>query len=412
VISARSCTVFDHVGFDDLTTERSFTPEGFLMAPAKVARTGIQLYYARELGLDEEGIPGDKVIRLYRPIEEVSNPESIASGENKPITIGHPKDGVTCDNWRDLAVGEARDLQYVPDNAPAGGFIKARLLIKDAAAIKAVQSGKNQLSCGYTFDLDRTSGTSPTGEPFDGVMRRIRFNHHAIVDLARGGSGLRIADATPEGKETMATRKITVDGFTLDLPENDAVAVEKLATERTQLRTAIDELSKKVSAADEALQASVKELAKAKADHAVELKTAKDQIPTEAKIAELAAARAKVISAASKLCPEMVCDGKSVDEIRRAVVADVAGKNAGAKTIADAITGGDIAKADIAMVTAAFNALSASISTADAARTAGDDAVSAALLSDDEAKQKNDKATTAQPQMCARDAWIAKSQAK
>lgn len=403
----RSCTVADLFSLDAaaLTTEREFTPEKFLVVPGTIARVGVQPYYARELGLDDEGIPANKVIKLYRPVEEVSAPASLASGENKPLTVGHPKDGVTADNWRDLAVGEARDLRFVPDNAPAGGHIKARLIVKDSAAIKAIQNGKNQISCGYTFDLDRAVGTSPTGEPYDGIMRNIRFNHHAIVDFARGGSGLRVADEQQK-EPSMVTRKLVVDGIPLELEDQAAGVIEKLLSDRKAALDMASTAEQRATVADEALRAEKAATSKLVSDHATALKAAQDKIPTAQQIEAMAAERAKVVGDALKMCPELATDGKSVDEVRRTVVADVSAKNASAKVVADAIVGPDITKASAELVTAAFNALAVSAKAKDTARTAGDEAISAALLGDGKDKQLTG------PKQSARDAWIAKQQAK
>ena len=64
--------LFDTV---DATGAR-LTQDGYLVAEANVARTGIQLYSAAELGMDGE--PG-KVVRVYRPPDEVFNKDAMAS---------------------------------------------------------------------------------------------------------------------------------------------------------------------------------------------------------------------------------------------------------------------------------------------------------------------------------------------
>ena len=166
-------------------TSRRVTDEGYLVAPGNLARCGIQEYLAYELGLDTDGMDPMKVIRLHRPPEEVFDAASMASFENKPITIEHPPVAVTADNWTELAKGEVRDV------ARSGDLMTGTLLIKAKDAIEALQSGKAQLSNGYTFDLDMTSGTTSDGREYDGIQRRIRGNHVALVDSARCGSACR-----------------------------------------------------------------------------------------------------------------------------------------------------------------------------------------------------------------------------
>ena len=83
-------TVFDRVSHR--ITHREYTDEGFLKVPARVARTGIQEYLARELGLD--GDP-NRIVRVYRAPEEVFSPASLSSYDACDITNDHPKGLVT-----------------------------------------------------------------------------------------------------------------------------------------------------------------------------------------------------------------------------------------------------------------------------------------------------------------------------
>ena len=170
---------------------RTSTEEGFLIAPSSLARTGVQEYRAYELGLDADGIDPMRVIRLHRPAEEVFDQASMASFENKPITIEHPPVAVTADNWRDFAAGEVRDVGRF------GDLLTGTLLVKSKDAIEAIQAGKVQLSNGYTFELDMTSGITADGQAYDGIQRKIRGNHVALVDSARCGSACRLGDAMP-----------------------------------------------------------------------------------------------------------------------------------------------------------------------------------------------------------------------
>jgi uncharacterized protein len=186
----------------DFGTSRTSTSEGYLVAPAKIARTGVQVYRARELNLP--GVDGNKEIRMFRPPEEVFSPISMATFEDKPLADNHPADGITATNWKALAVGDLHDIEA------DGRYLRARVIVRDKAAIDKVNAGKSQLSCGYLFDADMTSGISPEGEAFDGIQRRIRGNHVALVDVGRAGREVRIADAalstTPGGRELFLHR--------------------------------------------------------------------------------------------------------------------------------------------------------------------------------------------------------------
>lgn len=72
-----------------------------LVVQARVARGGnVQDYLGAEMGVAEKAI-----VRIYRPEDEVFARKAFQTYARKPITIGHPKGGVSADTWKDLAVG-------------------------------------------------------------------------------------------------------------------------------------------------------------------------------------------------------------------------------------------------------------------------------------------------------------------
>lgn len=175
--------LFDAVTLDAGTVRR--TGDGYLAASALSARTGIQLYRGAEVGK-----PHLDVVRVYRPPEEVFAKDAMHSFAWRPLTVDHPREAVTADNWKRLAVGQTGD-----EVARDGDAIRVPLVLMDAAAIRAVENGKRELSWGYTADLKWGDGKTPAGEAYDAIQTNIRANHLAVVAAARGGSALRIGDA-------------------------------------------------------------------------------------------------------------------------------------------------------------------------------------------------------------------------
>lgn len=352
-------------------TSRHMTDEGYLVAPGNMARTGVQEYRAYELGLDADGMDPMKVIRLHRPPDEVFDSASMASFEGKPITIEHPPVAVTSDNWSELAKGDVRDV------GRSGELMTGTLVIRSKDAIEAVQSGKVQLSNGYTFELDMTSGTTADGRAYDGVQRNIRGNHVALVDAARCGSACRIADSQPklEGK-TMADakRKVTVDGIPLEVEDTAAEVIDTLIKQRNEARDALTPLQAKAAEAD-GLKAA---LDKANAD----IETLKKDVITPEARDAMVAEWAKLIGDAKRLVPDLTTDGKTCLAIRREVIGTLVGKDATAKAVADAVLAGKaLDSADPEVVRATFNALAAAVKTEanDAEVSANDAAVADAL---------------------------------
>ena len=68
---------------------------GWLRAPARITRTGVFDYMLADGTLRRE---------LRRP-EDVFHPESIASLQMVPVTLGHPREFLDANTTRDHAVG-------------------------------------------------------------------------------------------------------------------------------------------------------------------------------------------------------------------------------------------------------------------------------------------------------------------
>jgi len=185
-----------------LGKSRRMTPEGFLLCEGvPVARTGVQLYSAKELGL-----PGDpmRVIRIERTADEVFKPESLASYNGKPFTLHHPGEFVTAENWHQLAKGTAHNARR--GEGLESDCVVADLLITEAHAIKYVNDELPQVSAGYEAEYDMLDDSH-------GIQRNIIVNHIAGVKHGRAGSRCAIKDGEPDMKDKpLLTRILTTFG--------------------------------------------------------------------------------------------------------------------------------------------------------------------------------------------------------
>jgi hypothetical protein len=370
-LKAQSCTACDRAEL----TSRVITDEGFLVAPAVIARTGVQTYKARELGIAADGLDPNTPIRLYRPAEEVFAPDSIESFQNLPLTVKHPAGNrVTAANWKSVSVGDMRDP------ARNGETLGGRVTVRDAAAVKSLNGRRAYTSAGYTFELDPTPGTAADGQEYDAVMRKIRGNHAAIdVGSPRGGPVCRIADSIQTGAKAM--RKFVVDGISIEI--EDSTTADVFAKMQGERDTATQKLTTKVKVGDKefavgdaaAIQTAVDGLAKEN----TELKAA---AVTPAQVEQRVAARVKLVGDSLTLVPKMVVDGKTDVQIQREVIATVSATNEGAKSVVDAVMGGvAVDAADPALLAIAFRTLTAAApKAAGTSRTAADAALSAALV--------------------------------
>jgi hypothetical protein len=300
------------------------TEEGYLVTDAFTARTGIQNYLGSEVGK-----PEIQVVAVYRPAEEVFHKDSVQSFSHAPVTMDHPTEAVTADNWRQLGKGEA-STEVMRD----GERLRIPLIVKDAAAIAAVRAGKRELSVGYACDLDWTAGVTADGTKYDAVQRNIRANHIAIVDRGRAGSQFRIGDsaasnwgAAPIPKLELKLdkepkmRNILVDGIPVEATDASAIVIEKLVKDRD---TAVAAQKSLADASKEAIAAKDTEIGELKA----KLKQAQDSTPSGAALDKLVADRASLIAKAGKLVKDFKADGLTDAEIRKQVVAKVLGDDA------------------------------------------------------------------------------------
>lgn len=297
------------------------TDDGYLVAVARVARTGLQDYLGTEVDPDNEhGLRDKPIVRIYRPEASVFHQDAMRSYAYRPMTNGHPGgDGVSSKNWKDVAVGNTGG-EVVRD----GQFVSVPLVLMDAAAIEDYESGKRQLSMGYSAEIVFQDGKTPEGEAYDAYLGPMRMNHLSLEHRARGGDELRIGDqravdasrtprANPEGGHDMAdTRKILVDGLSIETTEQGAQVIEKLQRQLTDAATTSKTLADAHTAA---LAAKDTELAKKDA----ELDGLKAKVLTDAQIDARVKARADLIGHAKSIV-DADYNGKSEIEIRKACV--------------------------------------------------------------------------------------------
>src|SRR4051812_38952547 len=76
------------------------TGDGYLVAEARIARTGIQVYRGFECGKDTLD-----TVKVYRPETEVFSAPTLTSCAYRPMTNDHPSERVTSKNWKKFSVG-------------------------------------------------------------------------------------------------------------------------------------------------------------------------------------------------------------------------------------------------------------------------------------------------------------------
>jgi len=305
---------------------------GYLDARALFTKAGVFSYYDSKTG---------KIRRELRDWADVSEPESVASARHRPFTNDHPPVMLTAKNTRQHQAGFFYGEVEKVDNA----YLASSLLITDESTILDYESGKRDVSMGYTCKLDETPGVHPVYGEYDAAQKRIRYNHCSLVRRGRMGPDCSVraddseapaearfdAYELPEEPQQRKDKKmgtIRLDDAALEADDALAVAVnahiaqlkgrydtlktnfDKVEGERDQLQTNVTELKTKVDAFESVdLKAAAKEWAdvttKANAYLPKDFKMDEAKSPVDVMRAALQAAY-----------PDQNLTGKSDDHIR------------------------------------------------------------------------------------------------
>lgn len=286
------------------------TPQGGLRASAFVTRAGIFVYHKAD---------GSEV-REWRPPIEVFRHDSLASLAGAPVTHLHPPVMVRANNFKKWSVGHVAD-----DVRVDGNNIATELFVQDEQAVKDIESKKTrEISCGYTCDIDDTSGVTPEGERYDRIQKNINYNHVALVPKGRAGAeiGLRLdADdneiAPDYGDEETPSIKNDQEPV-MKIERLDGVEYEIASP---QHKAAL-EFKKEISAREDEVKAGKSELDKlqGRADAAdARIKELEGQLveaKDPAKLDAAVTARSVLVTSARKILgSEVKLDGKSEREV-------------------------------------------------------------------------------------------------
>lgn len=164
-----------------LSEHKYKTPEGYLICQdAILARTGKQTYRRNEVFNDSS----DEEVEVDRKPEQVFSPQTLASFENKPVTVEHPDEDVNPNNYKEYSVGFVRDVHK--GVADGQDVILGTLVITDAKTIEEIENGEHtELSCGYDCDIEDNDAPE---------QKNIRGNHVALCEQGRAGIA-RIVDS-------------------------------------------------------------------------------------------------------------------------------------------------------------------------------------------------------------------------
>lgn len=150
-----------------------------------LSKEGVFPYLGKQI---DKSLEPNKIYWVYRPMSELSKPETVESFNAVPMIDEHEM------------IGEG----FTPyDDRPAGGVIyntKAKdgklygdIKIFSEQLKDEIQSGKKELSMGYECNYEPQKGVFE-GKEYDFVQTNLRGNHVALVNRGRMGSDVRVYD--------------------------------------------------------------------------------------------------------------------------------------------------------------------------------------------------------------------------
>ena len=202
---------------------------------------GVFPYSGASIGAPEP----DKIYNVYRPEEELSNPETIESFKLLPFVDEHTMLGEneTPAERKGVHGVLGEDISYNPNLGEHGG-LEGNIKVFSNALANLIEAGKKELSCGYRCAYEFVSGVF-NGQAYDAIQRDLRGNHLALVEEGRMGAQVAVLDhlkITFDAKEhfTMEEENKVEDA---DIAKDaEPVTLESLAAQVAELAAFIQKL--------------------------------------------------------------------------------------------------------------------------------------------------------------------------
>jgi len=172
------------------------------IAMSNISKATVNPYRGSEIpGCDTLGLDPDRVYMLLRDPEELK--KAADTFNNIPLLDRHIP-----------VTAEAPSQQFVVGSTGTDArfdepFLRNSLVVWTATAIAGINTNQQrELSCAYSYDADMTPGLYE-GKPYDGIMRNIKGNHIALVEVGRAGPDVVVGDSKLSEKPRMKRKLST-----------------------------------------------------------------------------------------------------------------------------------------------------------------------------------------------------------
>ncbi|MDO9664719.1 DUF2213 domain-containing protein [Glaesserella parasuis] len=212
-----------------------------------LSKEGVFLYRGNQIILPDgsRASEADDLIPVYRPADELSNPEAIDSFKLVPwvdehTMLGSEELGLTPAERKGVSGVVGEDV-YFKD-----GVLYGNIKAFSENLARKIENGKKELSLGYRCSYERSSGEW-NGQKYDYIQRNLRGNHLALVDKGRMGAEVRVMDSQETGisyGNFIFTCDSLMEKNEMNLEELLKQAVEKFgdsATALAEIKKLLDE---------------------------------------------------------------------------------------------------------------------------------------------------------------------------
>ena len=172
------------------------------IAMSNISKATVNPYRGSEIpGCAALGLDPDRVYMLLRDPEELR--KAASTFNNIPLLDRHIP-----------VTAEAPSQQFVVGSTGTDArfdepFLRNSLVVWTATAIAGINTNRQrELSCAYSYDADMTPGVYE-GKPYDGIMRNIKGNHVALVEVGRAGPDVVVGDSKLSEKPRMKRKLST-----------------------------------------------------------------------------------------------------------------------------------------------------------------------------------------------------------
>lgn len=209
--------------------------DGYKIIRSKIARTGLQDYYAKELTETPEkyGLKPNSIVTVYRPEAEVFSDAAVNGWAGVPVTRNHPPELVTPENVSKYQVGNVRDKAHIDT---LSGWVGLEYMVMDAKSIKEFDDGQiAEVSGGYQAEIVWGDGFTADGKKYQATQTKIVPNHLALVSKGRAFSDGAInwgaSPVTTKGP-AMELTKVVIGDKAINVATSDADVFTKLIADK------------------------------------------------------------------------------------------------------------------------------------------------------------------------------------